>query len=121
MRPLKHILEDYKDFRKNWKLTAKWEKEHPVPVFFPPNTDWKDQYEEYCFHMEHKPTKLGFIWFKLQGKYYFLTKAEEYVQGMLCVLLGHKIEDQGYANSESGCIELVCTRCGYCEGRHYLY
>lgn len=39
----------------------------------------------------------------------------------LCAFNGHKYVDEGYAGPESGCIDLVCTRCGWSPGRVYLY
>lgn len=38
-----------------------------------------------------------------------------------CSLFGHAWEDQGYAGPDSGCIDLVCTRCDYRAGRTVLY
>jgi hypothetical protein len=30
-----------------------------------------------------------------------------------CSKVGHKLIDEGYANPESGCIDMVCQRCGW--------
>jgi len=39
----------------------------------------------------------------------------------LCSKRGHQWEDHGYATPDSGCIDMVCSRCGYSAGRHILY
>lgn len=39
----------------------------------------------------------------------------------LCKIKDHDWEDEGYASPDSGCIDMVCQRCGYGPGREYLY
>lgn len=39
----------------------------------------------------------------------------------VCAVRGHRVVDVGHAGPESGCIDLVCERCGYSHGRTYLY
>lgn len=43
------------------------------------------------------------------------------VEAALCRLLGHRLEDDGHAGPESGCIDLQCRRCGWSPGRTWLY
>ena len=40
---------------------------------------------------------------------------------IVCRIYGHDWEDLGYATPESGCIDMVCKRCGYGPGAHWLY
>ena len=40
---------------------------------------------------------------------------------LACWVLGHDDEDQGWGSPESGCIDIVCARCGRSFGRTWLY
>ena len=40
---------------------------------------------------------------------------------LVCKFRGHEWEDEGWATPDSGCIDMVCQRCGYSPGRHWLY
>jgi hypothetical protein len=38
-----------------------------------------------------------------------------------CISHGHNFVDRGYAGPDSGCIDMVCQRCGYDAGTTWLY
>jgi hypothetical protein len=58
-----------------------------------------------------KATRIGFVIWWLR----------EFRRVSHCWLRGHDPEDQGYANPECGCIDMVCRRCGAGLGKHWLY
>ena len=39
----------------------------------------------------------------------------------MCHFFDHRWEDQGHAGPDSGCVDMVCTRCGVSCGRVWLY
>ena len=40
---------------------------------------------------------------------------------VVCAVVGHKWQDNGYAGPDSGCIDIGCARCGWDRGRTVLY
>lgn len=40
---------------------------------------------------------------------------------LVCSIRGHKLVDCGYATPDSGCIQMMCNRCGYTYPTHWLY
>jgi len=50
-----------------------------------------------------------------------IARARQVGASLVCAVRGHDLEDEGYANPESGCIDMVCQRCGYSYGRVVLY
>lgn len=39
----------------------------------------------------------------------------------VCKLKGHRWVDESFAEPDSGCIDMSCSRCGYSPGVHWLY
>lgn len=50
-----------------------------------------------------------------------LCAAEQLAREEECEQYGHVLEDIGHAGPDSGCIHIVCTRCGFAYGRKWLY
>ena len=50
-----------------------------------------------------------------------IARARQVGASIVCAVRDHDLEDEGYANPESGCIHMVCQRCGYSYGRVVLY
>jgi len=52
-----------------------------------------------------------YLWYTLRDFY-------KYLQIQIC---NHDFVDEGYATRESGCIEIVCSKCGYSANTVILY
>jgi hypothetical protein len=48
-------------------------------------------------------------------------EARFWLARLLCRMRGHELYDDGFADSESGCIDINCRRCGESFGREWLY
>lgn len=57
-----------------------------------------------------------FLWIE---NIHFILKS--HVIHYYCNVVGHDIVDEGYAGPDSGCIDLVCKRCGWGPGKVTLY
>ena len=50
-----------------------------------------------------------------------LARAWIRISWLWCKVFGHNLVDEGYATPDSGCIAVVCKRCGQSWGRTWLY
>lgn len=79
----------------------------------------KSEWEWYCaatemtkaFDSKAKPNVLEFI--QIYG--------ESFLRSLYCRLTDHDLIDEGFATPDSGCIDIVCKRCGWSAGRQWLY
>lgn len=71
---------------------------------------WND-YRAECYYTQRRPYVTEFV----------LAQLRQLWARALCRLRGHKLEDHGYGNPDSGCIDIVCVRCGWSAGRQWLY
>lgn len=72
---------------------------------------------EICFMQNQKPEWMLSI-INLFWMTWFTLKVLTLYQ--VCLLKGHDLIDEGYAGPDSGCIDMVCKRCGW-SSRTWLY
>lgn len=52
---------------------------------------------------------------------YICFRIATFARALHCRISGHDLVDEGFAGPDSGCIEMVCKRCGYCYPTQWLY
>lgn len=66
--------------------------------------------------------RLSVMPYVFKALYALIETLPSRLTGLLCILFGHaELEDEGWATPDSGCIEMVCKRCGKGYGRVWLY
>lgn len=61
--------------------------------------------------MNQKPNVFEFI----------RIQVESFIRSLRCRIFEHDLVDEGFATPDSGCIDIVCQRCGWSAGRKWLY
>lgn len=81
----------------------------------------KKKFDEFALNVDHMAFGIGFnrAMESLPARPDFVDKLDavvsmvftNFVARIVCKVIGHDLEDQGYGTPETGCIHVVCNRC----------